>query len=377
MDRYWTTGPWCAPCVREAAKARAGLGVLALMLALAGAAGAEVPLRVELVKAEAKPIPYTFEATGEVIARERIALSFPTSGRITEILVEEGGQVREGQVLMRIDAVQQEQALRAAQAGLAAAEADAEKARLDLEREEALLAQGSSTRVRRDTAETTFLAANARLVQARSDLETAETALSDAVLLAPQAGVITARSAELGQVVSGAQSVLELATSKGLDALFEIPASMLVRADSGATPPKVELRMVEGDSGVFTGVVDRVSPQVDPTNGAVEVWLTIVDPPAALPFGASIRGKVTSLEPARIALPAEALAGLGRGAAVWVADPATMKVALQPVTVLRHVNGSVILEAGLEDGALVVGRGAHLLYPGRLVVAAEGTEAGQ
>lgn len=342
---------------------------LTLVLAFAGAALAQEPLRVELIKAEARPVARSFEATGEVIARERIALSFSASGRIIEILVEEGSTVSAGQVLMRTDATQQEQALRAAQAGLAAALADAEKAKLDLDREDALLTQGSSTRVRRDAAETAALAANARLVQAESDLQTAQKALLDTEIRAPQDGVITSRLAELGQVVSGAQAVLDLATSKGFDALFNIPEFLLVRADSTAPPPKVELRMVEGDSGVFTGVVDRISPQVDPTNGAVEVRLAIVDPPALLTYGASIQGKVTSEEPARVQLPAEALAGLGQEAAVWLVDPATMKVALQPVIILRHVNGSVILERGVPDGALVVGRGAQLMYPGRLVKA--------
>jgi membrane fusion protein, multidrug efflux system len=142
----------------------AGLLVLALaVLGVALPADAQPPLTVDIVTATHKAEAQTFSLTGEIAAHETLSASFPTGGRISEILVNEGNRVAAGTPLARIDAVQQQQQLRAAQAGLATAQAGFRKAREDSARQDALLERGATTRSARDAAADKLRAAEANV----------------------------------------------------------------------------------------------------------------------------------------------------------------------------------------------------------------------
>lgn len=354
--------------MRSAFRVSIALGT-SFLLAWPAAAQQPLPLPVEVVAARALPVERTLESTGEVVARDAVDLAFQTGGRVLDVAVDEGERVEVGQILARVEPVQQEQTLRAAKAGLATAEADSRQAADDLARQDALLTDGITTRAARDAAEATARATAALVEQAQSDVDSAEKSLADTMLTAPFAGLVIARNVEPGQVVAAAQTVLELATDSGFDAVFDIPESALAREDSG--PPPVTLSLIDGDPAPLTGHVTKVSPQIDAASGTVEVTVAIDAAPAGLTDGASIRGSVAIMEDPRITLPNWALTGEGEGMAVWLVDPATQTVSLRPVRVLRHVTGAVILADGLAEGDMVVARGAHLMYPGRLVTAVE------
>ena len=80
-------------------------------------------LRVELVAAELRPIELDLQLSGSINATDSVQMSFRQAGRVTRVLVDEGDRVARGQELARLDSVQQDQALRVAEAGLAAAHA--------------------------------------------------------------------------------------------------------------------------------------------------------------------------------------------------------------------------------------------------------------
>ena len=125
---------------------------LAVAMLLALPARAEPPLTVDTVIAHAQAEPRTFTLTGEVVAHETLSAAFPTGGRITEMRVSAGDRVAKGATLAEVDSVQQAQAVRAAKAALATAEASYAKTRDDSERQDALLERGATTRSARDAA---------------------------------------------------------------------------------------------------------------------------------------------------------------------------------------------------------------------------------
>jgi multidrug efflux pump subunit AcrA (membrane-fusion protein) len=107
----------------------------------------------------------------------------------------------------------------------------------------------------------------------------------------------------------------------------------------------------------------------------VEITLSVSNKPEGLSYGDAVRGTAERLEPPSIVLPHTTLSATAGGPAVWVVDPDTMSVSIRQVTVKRYETGRVVLTSGVQDGELVVARGAQLLYPGRIVKAAnEGTE---
>jgi RND family efflux transporter MFP subunit len=330
---------------------------------------ADQPLAVGIVTATATADTRIYALTGEVAARDTLSAAFPTGGRVAEVLVDTGDKVSKGTALARIESVQQEQSLRAAEAGLATAQADHLQAVEDLNRQNALLARGATTRIARDTAEDALRIAEGVLAQADADLDRAKKALSDTVLVAPLNATVMDRMIEVGEVVGAAQPVLALALGDGMDAIFDVSEVLLT---GNLPPPVVTLMLLAAPGQTFTGTVREISPLVDARTGTVAVTVSISNPPANLAYGEAVRGTVVLEDVAHVVLPHTAMSATAASPAVWVVDPVTMAVSLRPVTIERFETGLIVLSGGLEDGALIVTDGAQLLFPGRIVRKAEG-----
>ncbi len=341
---------------------------LALLVALP--AYADGPLAVAAVVAQTRVENRIEVMVGEIVARETLGMSFPTGGRIESIAYDVGDKVASGAVLARIQSVQQEQALRGAQAGVATAQADYRQAAEDFDRQENLLERGATTRISRDTAEDALRIAQGLLSQAEADLNRASQAMEDTVLLATSDATVISRAIEVGQVVGAAQTVLELALGDDRDALFDVPEVML----TGDVPSSlVTMSLLDNPSIGFSGTVRRISPLVDAQTGTVKLTVGIDDPPDTVTYGAAVRGTASRPELPGVTLPYTAMTATADGPAVWIIDPDTRQVALQGVTIARYETGRVTVSDGIDDGTLVVTQGAQLLYPGRVVTIVEAT----
>ena len=118
---------------------------------------------------------------------------------------------------------------------VAAAEAQLRVAQATFDRQSNLLSSGFTTRVAYDQAQEQLRTAQSTLESAKAELGRAREALGDTELHARAAGVITARSLEVGQVVQAAQSVFTLAQDGERDAVFDVPESMFL-GDVDARP---------------------------------------------------------------------------------------------------------------------------------------------
>ncbi len=335
----------------------------------APAAGTDTPLKVPVVAVARVSDPRVLSLTGEIVARDEVGLSFPMGGRLLEVRVREGDRVAAGQELARLDSVQQEQALREAEAALEAAQADLLQARADFLRQDEATRRGAATRIRRDEAERRYRIAQAGVEQARANLSRAQKTFEDTVLKAPVAGIVTDRMADPGEVVGAAHPILKLASGEGLDAVFDAPEVLPVagQVDTQA----VRLTLIDRPAVTFSGHVREVSPLVDPRKGTVRIKIGVDDPPAGVSYGDAVRGFARVAAAPHMVIPAAALVALDRGAAVWVVDPDTRRVALRPISIRRFSDASVVVADGLSDGDLVVTAGAQLLFPGRPVTMQE------
>jgi RND family efflux transporter MFP subunit len=155
-------------------------------------------------------------ASGYVVARRRATVSSKLTGRVVEVLVEEGMPVRKGQVLARLDPTTYEKGLALAQAELQASRhAVAEyrvrldQARLTLKRSQALRADGIIHQADLDAAETEVRAFEARLALSEEQVQVAERAVAlrqndvaDTVIAAPFDGVAISKDAQPGEMIS-------------------------------------------------------------------------------------------------------------------------------------------------------------------------------
>ena len=349
-----------------------GLGaVCAALVCVGGLAGAvpaaaDVPLRVEFLPVVARETSKRIELTGTLEAVDSVDLGFRQSGRISEMLVNEGDQFTAGQVLGRIDPLQLQQSLNGAMAALAAAEATEQQARQAAERAQAMLDRGVGTPAERDSARQALSEAEAQLQQARSTLNQARRSVEDTELLAPFDGVVTARSGEPGQVVSAAHSVLSLAGHNGIEAVFMTPDVPVLNEVMGIS---VALSALDVVAPPMTGTVTEISPLVDPATGSVRVRALVDDAPKDVDLlGALVRGKMMLETGEAVEIPWTALTSGGGKPGVWIVGEGN-RVALRSVDILRFDDGMVLLSGGVAPGDVVVGEGSQKLFPGREVVA--------
>ncbi len=302
--------------------------------------------------------------SGTVEAKTEVDLSFRIGGRVVERMASVGDRVTSGQRLARLDAQDEENSLRAAQANLAAAEGKFIEAEANYDRQRQLLSRGHTTRQRYDQASQVLNTLRSQLDVATAQLAIAKTRLEDTVLYADAPGEITARFGESGQVVQPGQVIFRVARKDGRDAVFDAPASLISRGSRDAV---VKIALSIDPSIAGSGRVREVSPQADPLTGTFRVRVGLDEPPAELRLGSTVTGTVTLEGVGGVAVPAAALSRTNGEPVVWVLDSANNTVSPKPVEVAAHRVGDVIVSAGLSPGDVVVTAGVQTLRPGQKV----------
>jgi multidrug efflux pump subunit AcrA (membrane-fusion protein) len=97
------------------------------------------------------------------------------------------------------------------------------------------------------------------------------------------------------------------------------------------------------------------------------VKVGLAERPEAMRLGATVTGQATMRSPGGIELPATALTTMDSKPAVWVVDPQSHQVSLQPVQLQRQDSASIVVMRGLQGGERVVTAGVHALRPSQTV----------
>jgi RND family efflux transporter MFP subunit len=306
----------------------------------------------------------TIALSGRIAAEDEVAVAFRIPGRLIERTVNVGDRVRPGQVIARLEQMNERNQLLSAQAALNAANADLVRARDEFARQKSLIDEGFTTRAQLDQATAAFRAAEAQVKSATAQVSMAQDLVGFTVLTADAAGAVVARGAEPGEVVQAGQMIVRIAKDGGVDAVFEAPPQVVRRA---SREREVAVALTDDPSVTATGRVREISPQADPVTGTFTVRVGLENPPAGMLFGSIVNGRVTVAGDPLIVVPASALATTEGNPALWVVDPATSTVALRPIRIARHEPDAVIVAEGLAPGDTVVTAGVQTLRAGQKV----------
>ncbi|MEC5291815.1 efflux RND transporter periplasmic adaptor subunit [Aurantimonas sp. C2-6-R+9] len=322
------------------------------------------PEPVGFVTVEPETISQTTTLTGEITARHTATYSFKTGGRVTDVAVDVGAKVTEGQVLAKLDPTEQQAGVAAAEAVVDAANAQLTQASSAFQRQKELLGKGFTTRGNFDDAQKALSSATSAVDMASADLETARTNLEETVLRADAHGVITSRSVDPGQVVSAAQTAFGFAEDGGRDAVFEIQEQLLI----GSRKSHLITIALVGDPSVKTvGTVREVSPLIDSTTGTLKVKVGLDTVPPQMTLGSAIVGTdVGEAQEQAIVLPWTALMADRGKAAVWTVEKDSGAVRLTPVTIGSYQSGKIVVEEGIAAGDRVITEGSQLVRPGQI-----------
>jgi membrane fusion protein, multidrug efflux system len=320
------------------------------------------PVRTTTIEKRETSIPLTF--TGRIEAEDEVSVAFRISGRLLENGTKIGDRVKAGQVLARLEPQNELNALRQAQAALAAAQGQLTQARNHYDRQETLLAQGWTTRANYDAATQARQTAQSQVDAAEAQLSAAHDLVSFTELLADAPGVITATGPGAGEVVQTGQMIARIARQDGRDAVFDVPAQLI---RSGSIDPKITVRLADDSTITAQGRIREVAAQASPVTRTFEVKVGLTDPPAPMRLGATVVGRVETNAGPMIDIPSTALTKMNQQPAVWIVDPSNGTVSIRNVDVLRFDEAQAVISRGLDSGEIIVTAGVQALHPGQRV----------
>lgn len=335
----------------------------------APAAPAKPALTVTVTQPQASTMALKIAANGNVAAWQEASIGTEANGlRLAEVRVNVGDVVRRGQVLatfaadtMQAELAQTRAAVAEAEATLAEGSANAQRAR-ELQATGALSAQAINQYL---TAERT---AQARLDAQRAAAKTQQLRLAQTQVLAPDHGIISARSATVGAVLPAGQELFRLIRGGRLEWRAEVAA-----ADLAQLKPGLPVTITPAGGSPVKGKVRMLAPTVDPATRNGIVYVDLPEPGAAR-AGMFARGEFETGTAQGLSLPQSAVL-LRDGFSYVLQVGADSKVTQTKVNVGRRWADRVEITGGLDKGARVVASGGGFLGDGDTVRIVESAPA--
>lgn len=377
--------------------------------------------RVPVIAARRGPVVQTLAMVGRVASPAEVRLTAREPAAVTQVRVEEGDHVEAGALLVQMDDDEARALLMQAEASLAQADAAlvqvrsitsktaaAELAQARAQREEAervhardqaLYEAGTLTAAEADQARTTLTVAKSRertaelqaaavskrgvewqaAVAARTFAEAGLLAARERVerlrVLAPAAGVVTARTVEVGEVVQPGTDLVTL--------VLDGPRRIIVEPDernlASLRPGQRALASAEAfPERTFATEVEHIAPAVDPLRGTIEVWLRVLDLPEPLRTDMTVSVDITiDARDDALTLPAAAVRDLATDDP-WVLVVEDGRAARRAVELGLRGDDVVEVRAGLREPDRVIGPEHRTIAAGDPVRATEpGAEAAE
>jgi RND family efflux transporter MFP subunit len=307
---------------------------------------------------------------GAISASQRAELSFRVNGVLQKILVNEGDQVKKGQVLASLDPTDYRIRLKDRQATF-------DNADKNFKRGKELIADGNISKLDFDRLEANFRTSEAALALAQQELAYTE-------LRAPFAGSIGRRDVDNFEEIRSNQAIFQLQNVGQLDVAVDlsenIVRSLVPREKTDSVSESSNAAAVaayasfEGKEAVqFPLRMKEAASKADSQTQTFRVTFTMPQPEAfaVLPgMTASVfldLSRVTSTDTAKWIPVSAVVADSGLDAEVWVLDDSTMTVSARPVTIGRMSGSNIEVSSGLVGGEEIVSVGAAYLAEGMQV----------
>ncbi|MES2280354.1 MAG: efflux RND transporter periplasmic adaptor subunit [Pseudomonadota bacterium] len=344
-------------------------------------------LTVTTVQPGQLSLPIKLAANGSITAWQEAIIGSEVNGlRLTEVRANVGDKVRAGQVLavFALESVQAEVAQ--SRASLAEAEASAADAAGNAEKARTLQASGALSEQQINQYMTAEKTARARLEAARAVLTVQHVKLKQTQLLAPDNGVISARTATVGAVVGAGTELFRMIRGGRLEWRAEVTSSELGRLPVGTAATVVAANGVE-----LKGKVRMIAPTVDPQTRAALVYVdlpsntgrlsvpgggttTVTQITAPVTAGMFAKGEFDLGTSSALTIPQQSVVIRDGFSYVFVLGPDS-HVSQVKVQTGRRLGDRVEITSGIKPDAELVASGAGFLNDGDLVskVAAQAT----
>jgi len=342
------------------------------------------PVKVGVATVRVGKVAQTVWVTGEVHALDAVDVTSELSGRLERLrlpdgtLVEEGVNVRKGDVVAIIERDRYETAVRTAEAAVAVAKAAFERAKVNLgdarrekDRWTRLVADGAGTQQQLDKvvtaferAQAEFELAQAQVKQAEAALEQAKVNLEETTIEAPFSGVVSRKYVDEGAFVGPTMPLFRLVDIHEVEITGGVADRHYPKIKIGKTRAEVEVDAYPQEK--FSGFISRLRPELDRVTRTVAVTIRVPNHDGRLKPGMYARIKLILDEHNKVPIvPDEALLAFEDGTRVYVVNGGEAR--LRKVRIgLEEGHWNEVLD-GLQAGEVVVVRGKEMLRDGTAV----------
>jgi membrane fusion protein (multidrug efflux system) len=298
-------------------------------------------------------------SVGSISAIQGAIVSTELGGTVAEIGFQNGAPAKKGDVLIKLDASQEEALLRSS-------EAEVELSRADLERTRGLEGKKVVSKAELDAAESKFRRLTAVVDQMQSNIR-------KKTVVAPFDGQLGIRQVNVGQMINSGQPVVPLELLESVFVDFALPQQHLSKLSPGL---KVRVRSDAAGGKEFEGKLTAINPGVDTATRNVSVQATLENSDHALRPGMFAKVEVDLPEKHKaLVIPGTAVSYAPYGDSVFVIekkkDPKTGKesqtIRAQFVRVGEARGDFVSITSGLKAGETIVGAGVFKLRNGQVV----------
>jgi len=337
------------------------------------------PPTVSVVTVAPAAVAVTDELPGRVEASRIAQVRARTPGIVLKRVFQEGGDVKAGEVLFRIDPAEFQASYASAQAAVAKAEANLAQADLKVKRYKPLLAAQAVSQQEYDDAVTAQKQASADLATAKAARQTAGLTLGYATVTAPISGRVGRALVTEGALV-GQGEATPMATVQQLDPIYvtitqsstEVAQLRQALASGrlksvGREQAKVTLLMENGEEYGQSGKLLFSDVSVDETTGSVSMRAEFPNPKRTLLPGMYVRARLEQgVNEAAITVPQQAVVRGAEGSSVMIVG-SDNKVVARPVKAEASSGDKWIVSDGLKGGERIIVEGFQKAKPGAAV----------
>lgn len=284
-------------------------------------------------------------------------LSFQVGGMLQELTVKEAQQVKQGDVIAKLDQ-------RDLQSSLDIAKAQFQSSNSEYQRSIRL---AKSDAIARNVLEQR----KSQFEVSKAQLEQAEKALSDSVLRSPFSGVVAEVLVERLETVSPGQIAIKLMGEDLFEATIDLPASYIARIPKDESEKNNRQAFVYLDAAPSQAIEAEFKEATLIADAASQTYaVTFTFPsPANLNVLPGMNATVelqrnSSAKSLRIAVPLDAVTSDGQKKSVWIIDQKSMTVSSREVTLEEGVGSLLVVTKGLKENDIIVGAGAAYLSEG-------------
>ena len=310
--------------------------------------------KIELIQQDLVPIQLGTSVnqtnfTGTIRAVNQSSIQAQVTATATQVNAKVGQSVTQGQVLVRLNNQDNAARLAQSQANLAVTKAQANQAKLMMQRKQRLLNQGFISKVEFEQSQVDYQAQLENVNAQQSNVDIARKADQDGIITSPINGVITKRQVEPGQTVAVGTTLFEIIDPNHLEIQAQLPSDMQAALKIGQ---KIEYTL-QGNPNKLTATLSRISPLADPTSRQIDFFAKLNESITSLSIGSFLEGSILGTQAiSGQIIPLDTVHDLPNKPYVWLIRE--NKIIRQNVTVLeQRYSTNIAVVQGLKNTDLI------------------------